>query len=266
MKIISNRFSLIFYCGLFNILFEYSARGAIEFTTRPVFVLALFGIYFTYFAMLEDLVVRFNLKNYQIFIIAFLYGLLPLAFLTGNLFNQGIYYGLTLAGVNFGSLFVVGILAWGVMQGIVTLYFANRLETRNWEHPRMGKIGWTLAILYQVCVMTYAQQNPVTPRGTVVGYIVLVLLVIISVGLLVKSLKTSKSRPQPFQPSKVMDFLAFGSVVLFLILGTLFISGDVIVTSQPLNQLAVTIENIWVYFCAIVFFSYRFWKRSDVTV
>jgi hypothetical protein len=42
--------------------------------------------------------------------------------------------------------------------------------------------------------------------------------------------------------------------------------GPVVVTSQPLNLVAVTLENVWVLVCGIAFFAYRFWKRSDVTV
>lgn len=265
MKITTNHFRFIFYCALFNLLFEYSARGLKQFVGRPLFILALFGIYFTYFAMLEDLIVRFRLRNYQIFLCAFLYGLFPIAFLTGNLFSTTVYSGIMVAGVNVGTLLIVGVLAWGVVQGIITLYFANRLQFRDWNHPRMGKKGWILACLYQFLVMVYAHQNPVTPRGTVVGYLVFGLLVIVAGTLFAKSLK-SKPSIQPFQPIKLMDFLAFGSVVIFLILGTFFISGEQIVTSQPLNLLAVTIENIWVFICGITFFVYRLHKKSDVVV
>jgi hypothetical protein len=63
-----------------------------------------------------------------------------------------------------------------------------------------------------------------------------------------------------------MDLLAFGSVVVFVVLGTLFSFGPTIVTSQPLNLLAVTLENVWVFFCGVVFFAYRLWKGSDVPV
>ncbi|KYK30683.1 MAG: hypothetical protein AYK19_17985 [Theionarchaea archaeon DG-70-1] len=266
MKIISNRFSLIFYCALFNLLFEYSARGLKQFVGRPLFALALFGIYFTYFSMLEDLMVRFRLKNYQIILVAFLYGLFPIAFLTGNLFNTKVYSGIIVAGVNIGTLLIIGILAWGIVQGIVTLYFANRILARDWNHPRMGKVGWSAAVVYQFLVMVYAHTNPVTPRGTPVGYLVFGLLVIVAVFLVIKSLKTPKPSIQLFQPSKLMDFLAFGSVVIFLILGTFFISGEQIVTSQPLNLLAVTLENIWVFFCGLAFFVYRLQKKSDVIV
>lgn len=90
----------ILLCTLFNLLFEYSARGIEEFAQRPWLVLALFGIYFTYFAMLEDLILRFKLKNYEIFLVAFAYGLFPIAFLTGNLYNKEIYSGIIFAGVN----------------------------------------------------------------------------------------------------------------------------------------------------------------------
>jgi hypothetical protein len=266
MKIIPNRFRLILYCTLFNLLFEYSARGINEFIHRPLFVLVLFGIYFTYFTILEDLILRFKLKNYQIFLVAFLYGLFPTAFLTGNLFNETVYFGILFSGINLGTLVMIGIFAWGFMQGIVTLYFANRLTPRDWNHPRMGKIGWILVILYQVFVMIAAHRNPVTPRGTLPGYLALGALIIISTILFIYSLRNQRQEVQPFQSSIIMDFLTFGSVILFLILGTLFISGETIITSQPLNKIAVTIENIWVFLCGIVFFLYRLLKGSDVTV
>ncbi|MBU7037085.1 MAG: hypothetical protein HXS52_04080 [Theionarchaea archaeon] len=266
MKILSNRFSLILYCALFNLLFEYSARGITQFFTRPLFILALFGIYLTYFAMLEDLMVRFRLRNYQIFLCGFLYGLFPIAFLTGNLFNPRVYSGIMMAGVNTGTLLIVGILAWGVVQGMVTLYLANRLESRNWNHPLMGKVGWVSVVAYQVAVMIYAHQNPVTPRGTATGYLSFIILVIVAALLFIRSLKIPRPSPGPFQPTKIMDFLAFGSVAIFLILGTFFISGETVVTSQPLNLLAVTLENIWVIFCGMIFFIYRLLKKSDVVV
>lgn len=84
--------------------------------------------------------------------------------------------------------------------------------------------------------------------------------------LLMRSLKTPRPQIGAFQSSRIMDFLAFGSVIIFLMLGTFFVSGPTIVTSQPLNLVAVTIENIWVFICGVAFFLYRFWKRFDVVV
>lgn len=266
MRIITNRYRLITYATLFNLLFEYSARGIKEFIQRPLLVLALFGIYFTYFAMLEDLIVRFKLINYQLFLIAFFYGLFPIAFYTGNLFNHSIYGGFILAGVNLGTVLIIGILAWGVIQGMITLYFANRLSPRDWDHPRMGKIGWALSILYQIIVIVMAHSNPRTPRGNTEGYLVFGVLTISAVALFYRSLKTPPPSIQSFTPSKVMDVLAVGSVILFTILGTFFIAGPVVVTSQPMNRIAVTIENIWVFICGFVFFIYPLANRAEVVV
>ncbi len=266
MKINSNRFRFILLCTLFNLLFEYSARGIDVFIHKPLFILALFGIYFTYFMMLDDIIVRYKLSNFQLFLGAFLYGLFPTAFLTGNLFNTNIYLGIMFAGINIGALIWIGVFAWGVLQGVITLYFANRLCSRDWDHPRMGAVGWSIVISYQLLMIFLARSNPLTPQGTPIGYLSLGFLIIISVNLFIKSIRKNKQEIRSFEPSKIMDFLTIGSVVLFLALGTFFISGPIIVTSQPLNVTAVVIENIWVMFCGMVFFLYRFWKGSDLVV
>jgi hypothetical protein len=266
MKTSWNRWRIILFCALFNLSFEYSARGITQFFNRPLFMLSLFGIYLTYFAMLEDLIVRHHLTNYQVFLVAFLYGLLPTAFLTGNLFNTQIYWGIVVTGVNVGTVFVIGVLAWGVVQGMITLYLANRLSPRDWNHPKMGPIGWVVCGVYQTAILAKASTNPVTPRGTLAGYVTLVILVIVPAALLVWSLHSSRGKAQPFQPSIVMDIVAFGSVVVYLVLGTCLAFGPQIVTSQPLNELAVKLENVWVFISGLVFFPYRLLKGSDVTV
>ena len=94
----------------------------------------------------------------------------------------------------------------------------------------------------------------------------LVILVIVPAVLLAWSLRSSKGKARPFQPSIVMDILAFGSVFVYLVLGTCLAFGPQIVTSQPLNELAVKLENVWVFISGLAFFPYRLWKRSDVTV
>ncbi len=266
MRVASSGLGLVFYCALFNLLFEYSARGITEFISRPQFVLALFGIYFSYFAMLEDLMVRFKLTNHEVLLAAFLYGLIPTTFLTGNLFNRHIYGGIIIAGVNIGTILVVGILAWGVMQGIITLYLANRLAPRNWNHPRMGRVGWALAVGYQLVMMAIAQANPQRPPGTTSGYLSWGALATVTAVLLFSSVRSSRPQVQPFQASRGMDVLAFGSVIVFLTLGTFFAFGPTVVTSQPLNLFAVTLENIWVLLCGVAFFVYRYRRGADVTV
>lgn len=261
--LVSTRLRIIGLCAVFNILFEYSARGVTEFTHRPLLFLAMFGIYFTFFTMIEDLIVRYRLKNYQISLIALLYGFIPEMWLTGNLFNKTTYLGISILGVNLGTILFINICAWGVLQSIVTLYFANRIQKRDWGHRRMGKVGWALCIGYQVLVITVARSNIYRPRGALISYIAVFLVMIVIAIPIIKSI--SKREPWKFQSSQVMDFLAFGSVVLFLILGT-FVQGPKVITSQPLNHTAAVLENLWTLFVGIVFFVYRWYRGSDVTV
>lgn len=261
----SNRFRIIGLCALFNILFEYSARGITTFSHKPLLFLAMFGIYFTFFAMIEDLIVRYKLKNYQIALAACFYGFIPEMFLTGNLFNQAAYFGIIFFGVNVGTVVFINFFAWGIMQSIVTLYFANRIQVRDWNHPRMGKVGWVLCIGYQVLVAAAAWSNPVRPRGAPLAYVTALVLMVIVAALFIRSLSKKEEKPWHFEPSCVMDVCAFGSVILFLVLGT-FVQGPKIVTSQPLNHNAVVLENLWVVAVGIIYLIYRWYKGSDVTV
>lgn len=261
---LSNRMRIIFLCALFNIFFEYSARGVTALSNKPLIFLSMFGIYFTCFAMLEDLMVRYNLKNLQLALIAFFYGFVPEIFLTGNLFNREIYAGYLFLGLNMGTIFIINFFAWGIMQSIVTFYFANRIQVRDWNHPRMGYFGWGLCIGYQVLVILMSRFNPYRPHGAPLSYVVAILLMVFVAILFIKSLE-KKEKIVHFQPSLVMDVFAFGSVLLFLILGT-FIHGPQIITSQPLNETAAVIENVWVIFVGISFLVYRVYKGSDVTV
>jgi len=152
------------------------------------------------------------------------------------------------------------------MQSIITLYFANRICKRDWNHPKMGKLGWGIAIAFILLISVIATRNTIKPDGTFIGYLVAAVITCIAIALLVQSLKKPRPTPQTFQPSKIMDFLAFGSVALFLFLGTFVVSGEKIVTSQPINLLAAHIENYWLFICCAIYFIYRYTKKKDVTV
>jgi len=266
MTIISNRFTIVLYCALFNMLFEYSGRGLNELTQNPTFFVFIFGIYLTFFAMLEDMMVRHKLTNFQVFLVAASWGTLVEAFVTGNLYNPNNIFGITQAGINVGNLIIISGMAWGIVQSNITLYLANRLQPRDWDHPKMGALGWIVCILYQIAIVVVAWQNPVTPRAQPVGYLSLLIIEAVLLTILVYSMKKPRYEIPMFSPVPLLDFLAFGSVVIFLILGTFFVGGETIVTSRPLNRTAVVLEVIWTIIVGVTFIVYRMVRGKEIAV
>ena len=265
MDLLSYRFKIILLATVFNLSFEYSMRGIGGFFHQVFYPLMLFGFYFTLYLMLEDLIVRFKLKNYQLVLTAFLYGIFPMAFATGALFNKPQFLG-----ISWGALFYIGFFWWGVIQAIFTFYFANRIAPRDWNHARMGKIGWTLAIGYNTVVFTLLKllnRNlaPVQP----VAYLVFVLIALFTFVFLWRDIKKNENRRSwQFEPSKVMDFLGFGSFILFLFLGTYFAGGQVLdpLSTSHINLTSVKIVHVWPVFSVGIFLIFRWRRGKEITV
>ena len=225
----------------------------------------LFGLYFAYFAIAEDLMVRFKLTNLQVVLLGLVFGIFAESVLTGNLFNPWIFYGVRVAGINLGSLLIIGVAAWGFIQGNVTFYFANRIEPRDWNHPRMGPLGWLLCLGYEGFIAVLSQRNPVTPRGTWVSDLGVVGLELVVLVVFLTSLRSRRRGDLKFQPLPLLDLLAFGSLIIFIVLGT-FVGGAKIVTSLPLNREAAVLETIWAVIVTVIFLSYRLERRAEIVV
>jgi hypothetical protein len=263
---LGNRWKIILLASIFNLSFEYSMRGLGGFFKPLLFPLILFGFYFTLYSMLEDLIVRFKIKNYQLIAAAFLYGTFPLAFATGALFIKPQFLG-----INWGALFYVGFLWWGILQAIFTFYFANRIVKRDWDHHKMGSWGWFLAIFYNVAVLTWfkivnARLVPVQP----IGYLIFVLIALSTSLFLGQDLKRNKDRNSwQFEPSAVMDFLTFGFFLLFLFLGTYFAGGQVAdprAGGSLVNLTAVKIVHLWTLLSVGVFLIFRLRRGKEITI
>lgn len=268
MKIISSRFSIILYCVLFNLLFEYSARGLGYSISRPIFYLFMAGIYTSYYAILEDLIVRFKLTNLQIAIFALFWSFYPTTFITNNLLNPQTYRGITFLGINLGALLFILFFAWPFLQGIFTFYLANRLSPRDWDHPRMGKLGYALAIGYLLIIPRISNRAAAVVNVRAITYGIVVLLMLFFLAIFIFSVRRGRKRPAPtFEALPFMDFLVIASVVILVVLGTFFYRGQAIVTTQPLSQRAVVIQHVWLALSAVSFLVYRlFIRRRDIVV
>lgn len=260
----SNRLKIILLATIFNLSFEYSMRGFYGFfgSILPFF---LFGFYFTLYLMLEDLIVRFKIKNYQLVLAAFLYGIFPMAFATGALFNKPRFLG-----IDWLALFYIGIPWWGILQAIFTFYFANRIIRRNWDHPKMGRWGWFLCIGYNIAALSFMKivspyQAPVQP----IAYLIFIFIASFTALFLWQDLGKNKNRqPWQFEPSRVMDVLSFGSLILFLFLGTYFASGQVVdpVAGTHINPVATKIVHLWTIIFTGFFLIFRWRKGKEITI
>lgn len=263
---INNRLKIVLLATIFNLSFEYSMRGFYGFF-KSILPFFLFGFYFTLYSMLEDLIVHFKVKNYQLVLAAFLYGIFPMAFATGILFNRPLFLGIA-----WGSLIYIGFLWWGIAQAIFTFYFANRLVRRDWNHPKMGKVGWFLAIAYNVMVLTWMKAvNPHFVPVQPIAYLVFALIALITALFLWQNLKKNKDRkPWQFEPSKMMDFLSFGSFIIFVFLGTYFGGGQVVeprAGGSHVNLTAVKIVHVWTIIYTTTFLAYRFLvRKKEITI
>lgn len=257
---ISNRLKIILLAAIFNLTFEFAFRG-FNILNRPFLAFYLFGMYFTLYSMLEDLIVRFKIKNYQLVLSAFLYGLFPMALGTGLLFIQPQFLG-----INWVNLLFIGFLWWGIAQAIFTFYFATRLVKRDWDHPRLGKVGWVIAIGYNVVVLTISKiTNPYLPSIKPVACFVFGLIILGAGVFLWQDIKRNRKREiWECEKSIVLDFLSFGSLVLFIFLGIFITAGGKVdpVSLSHLNPTTIRIVNIWTIIYTVIFLIYRFLIRK----
>ncbi|GAB4161564.1 MAG: hypothetical protein Fur0021_34820 [Candidatus Promineifilaceae bacterium] len=268
MRIISSRFSIIFYCVLFNLLFEYSARGLGFTLERPIFYLFMAGIYASYYAIFEDLIVRFKLTNLQIALFSVFWSFYPTTFITNNLINPRTYSGINILGINLGALLFISLFAWPFLQGIFTFYLANRLAPRDWNHPRMGVIGYALAIGYLLIIPIINRPAETVANVRFITYAAVFLLMLFVLGAFIFSVRRGRREKAPtFERLPFMDFLVFASVIILFVLGTFFYRGEQVTTTQALSQRAVVIQHAWLALSAILFLIYRlFIRRRDVVV
>lgn len=237
-------------------------RGLNNLLIQPVLFLILIGVYFTYFLAFEDLIVRFKLREEHLIAIAFFFGMFYVVFATGIVFINPNWMG-----INIGSLIFVNIVWWGLLQAILTFYLANRITPRNWDHPLMGKIAWTLCIIYHVVVLILFQfANPFVPKGTILGYITISGIIVASFLICWTTIEKYTPNPVEFKPSLVLDVLAFGSAILFFILATVFTSDPHQSGAHQINALATSIVIGWSLILAAVMIMYRLVHKSPFPI
>lgn len=255
-----NRFKIVFLAAGFNLLFEYSMRGFGGLFRRGFFLLLF--LYLSYYSLVEDLIVRYRITNRQLIVVAFCFGVVPEAFLTGVIFAPPLVLG-----VNILQFLFINIVWWWCLQGLVTFYFATRIVQRNWNHRRLGTFGWGIRLAYLGGVaLLYFITSPVLLKGPVIGYLVVFATIVLGVVYLKLHLTKPQQDMYTFQKSAILDFVSFGSVVVFLVLGTFVATTQTLVDGSLLNPLAAYLSAVWTVVVFIGVLIYYVIHKKQVTI
>lgn len=260
MMIINNRWRIILSATAFNLLFEYSLRGVNNLLRQPILLLFLLLIYMSYFTLLEDLLVRYKLRDYHILLIGFIYGDLMNILLPGAAFTPPLYFG-----INWVNLLYVNIVWWGIIQGVLTFYIATRLTPRDWGHARLSRKGWMFSLLIIVSLSLilrmYARNLPqISPRSLVI----LLILPIVLIYIVGKTL--GKDHPSVTQPSRFMDIIAISTTIVFFLSFIILTYEPAWISIHYVNLPAVKAVGAWTLSVGILIMIYRFIFRRSISV
>jgi len=263
-----NGWKIILYCTGFNLLFEYAVRGINNLLVIPLLPILLFSTYFAYFTIFEDLIVRYRLRDHQAMLLGFFIGIIIMAFTGGQLFNpptnlQFLY----IFGINYRDLLFVNIFWWSLFQTVLTFYLVNRISPRDWDHPQMGKGGWTLALLLLGLSLLIFQLNPHVPRGSLVGYISMAILVGVFGYLSYRSIKNNLEQEIPkFEPSKFYDIIMISTIVVSAFCAIFLIQDPTMFGASTVNRLASLIIIFLGLILGIVVILYRIISKQPISI
>ena len=255
-----NRFKIVLLATAFSLLFEYSMRGIGGLFHRGFFL--LFFLYTSYYSLVEDLILKYRITNRQLIVVAFCFGVVPEAFLTGVLFVPPLFMG-----VNVVRFLFINIVWWGSLQGLLTFYFATRIVPRDWNHRKLGVFGWGIRLTFigSVSLLSFV-GSPVLPKGPLIGYFTVGATLIVGAVYLKLQLAKPQQDVYTFHKSVILDFLSFGSVIIFLVLGTFAATKQTLVEGSLLNPLAAQLSTAWTVIVVSGILLYYVLHRKQITI
>lgn len=254
---------IVLIATAFNLLFEYSMRGINNLRTQPILPLILFTTYFTLFAMLEDLIAQYRLKDYHLMVMAFSYGIVYQCLVSGAAFASPLFLG-----INWTSVLFVITVWWGAVQTVMTFYLANRLAPRDWNRTGLSKKAWTTLLSLNGLMVPLFQRYGGIPKGTGLGIAIMFLILISSVVVFWKILpdKEERSRIPEFRKDRVMDLLIVLTIIIFTICAIVFTFDPVKRGASNVNQTSTRIVVTWTIVIALAMLAERVHSQSSISV
>ncbi|MFO8009719.1 MAG: hypothetical protein R6U89_02795 [Dehalococcoidia bacterium] len=221
----SARSKRILICVGLNLLLELWVHGITGFL-NPVLAVSLLLIYLSYFMILDDLVTRLRLRDYQVLILGFTYGMLHETFNTGSVFNEAF-----LMGVNPVNIFMANVLWWGVLQSVFAYYFASTVvRSGEGNAIKMGARGWIFAVGVNAFFFAVLALEGNYPEGTRSGYVISVVLIACAVLAFIISVVGLKSgNVTRVERVRFVDTVIRAQMVVCVLLGVLhsFVLGEI---------------------------------------
>ena len=252
VKQAGSRWGTILLATLFSLLFEYAVLGLPNLLAYPLLFPLLAGAYFSYFTMVQDLVVRFRLRDRHLVGVAFFAGTVYVFFVSGLALTPPL-----ILGVNWLAILFVNLVWWAVLQTLLGRYLANRLLRNEGNQVLLSPAGWGAALLVQAGVILLFQLSGRVPPLTPIAAGVVILLLIASASA-VKITLPPRDQPVPApRPELVWDILAGTSVILFLGCA-LFPAGDpALMGPFPVNRTTLQVVVLWSLLVAAVMAVHR---------
>lgn len=236
-----NKLAIVALAVLFNLLFEYSMRGVRGFFFHRGIFLFVTPLYAAYFFIIDSLMRRYRVRLRHLLVGAFVLGCFVLGFFSGLAFRPP-----TVLGINWPVLLFINVLWWGLLQTVLGLYFARRLAGFDPTEPPLGtrslrRYGGFI-VLFHVFTFLVAR----TAKGTLPALLILVVMILAGLSWLRRSLPCSQRATQGlFEPHRLMDFLAFSSVVVFVLVGTLIARAQQTVPGGFIDLTATRLVTLW---------------------
>lgn len=245
VKQAGSRWGIVLLATAFNLLFEFSVRGIPDLLAHPLLFPVLAAASFTYFSMVQDLVVRFRLRDMHLLGVAFFAGTVYVFLASGLALTPPL-----LLGVNWVAILFVNLAWWGTLQTLLARYVAFRLLQREESQTSLPPVGWGIALAVQAGVILLFQLSGRIPPLTPVAGGVMILLLIASAAAVKVTLPAREEPVTGIRPDPVWDLLGGASVVLFLACA-LFLTGDPALSGPfAVNRTALQVVVLWSLFVA----------------
>lgn len=218
-----NRWKIVVIASFLAWFMEYSLRGIDVLVRYPQFAVLVFANYFIYLSLMEELIGRYNLKDYQVWILAQFFALL------WQLVSiSGIYFPPFVFGINIGVLFINNLVWWPTLQTVFAFFIARTL-VKDLDRSKPLLPNALLLIFFVLYILVSASFRMFFVPLVTPFQIAFVATLILIFGFLsyrqIKYNRANNVQPVVFWKSKFLNFLAV-FMIIYLFISFLFLPGD----------------------------------------